>query len=95
MKECTLSERIARVLVERGERLFQAERTPVVFTKNEAADSLLNDLEEKPHAFVLACLMDRQINAEKAWLIPFQLSQRLGGFSFDFLRSLSEERLRF
>jgi endonuclease III len=79
--------------VERGQRLFQAERTIIAFTTNEAADSLLNDLTDHPHAFVLACVMDRQVKAERAWLIPYQLSQRLGGFSFDFLRSLPEERL--
>jgi len=26
-----------------------------------------------PHLFVLCCLMDRQINAEKAWHIPYEI----------------------
>ena len=33
------------------------------FTKNPEADNLLNNLKEFPHAFVLACVMDRQWGA--------------------------------
>jgi len=50
---------------------------------------LLNDLDEYPHAFVLACAMDRQIKAEKAWLIPYRISEKVGGFSMDTLSGLA------
>ena len=35
-----------------------------------AADELMLDLENTPHAFVLGCVMDLGIQAEKAWIIP-------------------------
>lgn len=54
MDEC-----IATKLVERGERLFHAPATPVVFTQVPHADALVNNLAEYPHAFLLACVMDR------------------------------------
>jgi len=89
-----VSKKIAHILVEQGEQLFRAERVPTKFTGDPCADSLLNDLEHYPHAFVVACVTDRQVRAEKAWLIPHLLSQRLGGFAFDFLHAQSLERIR-
>jgi hypothetical protein len=61
----------------------------VQFTKIEEADRLLNDLDRYPHAFVIACVIDRQIRAERAWLIPHAVAERLGGFSMNILAKLS------
>jgi endonuclease III len=66
------------------------------FTSVREANTLLNDLNTYPHAFVLACLMDRQVDYEKAWLIPYKISQRmkehvLGEFSIKDLSKLSQE----
>lgn len=38
---------------------------------NPKINTFLNGIEHFPHAYVLACLMDCQIKAEKAWSIPF------------------------
>ena len=46
----------------------------------QEADALLNDLAHHPHAFVLACVMDRQIKAERAWAIPYRLARFSAGF---------------
>ena len=83
-----------KILVERGRTLLQAERVPTKFTRIPEADALLNDLVRYPHAFVLACVTDRQVRAEVAWRIPHELSQRLGGFSFESLCIVSRNRLR-
>jgi hypothetical protein len=53
------------------------------------AENILRDLERFPHAFVLAAVMDRQIKARRAWLIPYELKLRLGSFDMPFLNSLS------
>jgi endonuclease III len=76
-------------LVEHGQTLFSAPKELIQFTKVAEADALLNDLENYPHAFVLACVMDRQIRAERAWLIPYRISERLGSFSVKALSNLS------
>lgn len=84
---------IAQILVTQGKKLFDMERVAVSFTGIPEANALLNDLERQPHAFVLACLADRQIKAERAWIVPYELSRRLGGISFDLLRDQSEDKI--
>ena len=89
-----MSRKVASFLARRGEELFSAPRAPILFTGVPDADSLINDLKVYPHAFVVACMACKQIKAERAWLIPHQLRQRLGGLEFDHLRSQSLKRLR-
>jgi uncharacterized HhH-GPD family protein len=81
-------------LVERGQALFDAPRKPTIFfTGIPEADRMLSDLHNQPHAFVLACVMDRQIKAERAWSIPYLVSQKLGGFSMQLLATLAQEQV--
>ena len=59
-------------LVEIAKKRFDEVDTQLVhFTGNAEIDTFLNDLTNYPHAYVLACLMDRRIKAERAWRIPF------------------------
>lgn len=44
------------------------------------AAALVQDLDAHPHAFVLGCVADRQVPADRAWELPWRLSQRVGGF---------------
>ena len=90
----TMNEKpIRERLVEHGETLFNAPKKIIEFTGVMAADDLLNDLAKHPHAFVLACVMDRQIKAEKAWLIPYEISKKLKGFSIKLLSELSKKEV--
>ena len=91
-------------LVACGEKMFNepASDEPVKILKPEdlsevqfqEARALPSDLEHHPHAFVIACIMDQQINAEKAWLIPYRLFQRIGSFDFRVLHRLSRNEVR-
>jgi endonuclease III len=76
-------------LVKRGLTLFKAEKQLVEFIKIPAANALLNDLTGHPHAYVLACIMDRQVKTERAWLLPYKISEKLGDFSIGTLSRLS------
>jgi endonuclease III len=82
---------ITDALIARAAQLSQHQQNPYPFTGNATADTLLNDLAHHPHAFVLACIMDRRMVAENVWLIPYLLQQRLGSFSFANLAALSHE----
>lgn len=81
------------ILKERGMELFEQPRSFIEFTKMKIADQLLNDIDSQPHAFVLACLMDRQIKAERAWLIPYEISVAVGNFDIPSLLAVDLDRL--
>ena len=55
-------------------------------------DDFISPLGKYPHAYVLACIMDRQITAKNAWIIPWQVSQEIGGFEMPLLASIPLEK---
>ena len=80
------------LLVKIGKSKFtSSEGKSVDFVKDHEANNLLNDLSNFPHAYVLACFMDRQVNAEVAWIIPMRLKRIIGDFSIETLNSISHE----
>ncbi|MEW6047823.1 MAG: iron-sulfur cluster loop [Bacillota bacterium] len=85
--------RLCEELVTEGCKLLLQPRGFVQFTRVPEADELLNNLDEYPHAFVIACVMDRQMAAEKAWCIPYRLKQVIGRFHFSALAKLSASDL--
>ncbi len=56
-----------------------------------AARDLVNDLERYPHAFVLACIADRQTKADIAWRLPHAIREAASGFDLDTLLTLPKE----
>jgi len=87
-------EKIRGILIQRGNELFKQPYKKIDFTKNPQADDLLNNLEEFSHAFTLACVMDRQVRAERAWLIPYEISTEINGFSISKLLKLDLNQFR-
>jgi len=74
------------LIVEIAKKRFENITSQIVhFVDDSEANLFLNDLKNYPHAFVLSCLMDRQIKAEKAWLIPSQIKSILGTFEIEEL----------
>jgi len=84
-------EKIVKILIRKGQELFNQPYKEIKFTKNPKADDLLNNLRDYPHAFVLGCIMDRQIKAEKAWVIPYKVYEEIRVFKIpDFISKLDE-----
>jgi len=86
--------KLSELLIKLGKAEF--EKAAILeenFAGCEAANALLKDLKGTPHAFVLGCLMDRQIPAKRAWAIPYKISRLRGGFSMAKLRKCSLEQL--
>jgi endonuclease III len=79
------------ILVKLGwERYNAPKENQVHFVEDETANTFLNDFKRYPHAYVLACCMDRQMKAEAAWMIPYKVFQIFGDFSMKTLASKSE-----
>lgn len=58
-------------LVEYSEEFSKnTESIEVHFLDDFEDNAFLNDIVNFPHAFVLACCMDRRIKADRAWRIP-------------------------
>lgn len=73
------------------ERLARCSAAEGFDTGIPEAEAMLRDIEHFPHHFVLACLMDRQAGAAKAWRIPYRIGMRIGGFDFPCYQRLSRE----
>jgi endonuclease III len=85
---------IKDVLIEKGQLLFDLPRKPHNILGDGDAFTFLDDLKGHPHAFLLACIMNRQMKAERAMSIPYQISQKLkGDFSIEKLASLTKKRI--
>ena len=98
-------QKAAEILKDRGKKLINEPYNSVDFFKEKKnikkivsdeeiskANELLNDLKNHPHFFVLACVMDRQTKAEKAWLVPFLVSKQIKSTEFkDFFKITSVE----
>ena len=89
-----MQKQIVEILIKKGSELLNQPYKKIEFTQNPNADDLLNNIKEFPHAFVLACIMDRQMKSEKALLIPYEVSKEIGGFEFSRLLRLEEEGLK-
>ncbi|MDD3859623.1 MAG: hypothetical protein PHW83_05440 [Bacteroidales bacterium] len=77
------------LIVELAKKRFDTIDSQIVhFVQDAETNIFLNDLQNYPHAFVLSCLMDRQIKAEIAWLIPSKIKAILGSFDINDLAAL-------
>ena len=77
---------MSSLLVEIGKAKFQdPKRNSVHLVDDAESNAFLNDIENYPHAYVLACCMDRQTKAERAWMIPCKIKEIIGGFEFPML----------
>ncbi len=66
----------------------------IAFTKVPESDKLLCDLKNYPHAFLLSCIGDKQMDSTAAWLIPFKLKELIGDFTIETLYKMSLEQFQ-
>jgi endonuclease III len=71
------------------ERFADPVRQTVHLVDDKEQNDFLNDIEHVPHAYVLACAMDRQLKSERAWAIPYRIKEIIGSFDFPDLMAVS------
>jgi len=87
-------EKLIARLIEDAKRKLVAPRVALDFeTGIPEAEEMLNDIEHHSHIFVLACVMDKQIRAGRAWAIPYLVGRKLGGFDFATYRGVDLSRI--
>ncbi len=86
--------KILDTLITKGKDILNGPKVYINFTKLKQADDLYNDIDKYSHLFVLGCVMDRQIKAERAWKIPYHIMKELGGFEFEKLLDLKLDEIR-
>lgn len=80
------------ILVRLGRERFNHPKSNLIHLVDDPeANAFLSNLNEYPHAYVLACCMDRQTKAERAWMIPAKIMDLLGSFDMGTLASKSLE----
>lgn len=80
-------------LVKEGYRRLNSPKTTLHFGTVPQSEKLLNDITSHPHFYVLGCVMDRQIKAEKAWAIPYRIGEIIKSFAIENFIKLSEQDL--
>jgi endonuclease-3 len=75
-------------LVDQGTAELSAPPETLQFTGEPTVDTLINDIHSYPHAFVLAALVDRQVDARIAWRLPGKVRDRIGTFEINDLAKL-------
>ena len=83
------AEKVQELLRQADQIIEQCKNALDFETGNPKAERMLRNLKKFPHHFVLACVMDRQIKAQRAWIIPYQVGLEIGGFDFDSYERLS------
>jgi uncharacterized HhH-GPD family protein len=87
-------------LIAEGQQLLDAPpNLPVAFVEAEDVEAarsneLISDLARHPHAFLLACLANRQYRADLVWRIPEKIRAALGSFDIEQLAMMSDDDWR-
>lgn len=84
-------EMVISKLIKEGLRRLEAPIQNIPFSDMPGEYNVLENFRKFPHLFVLGCVMDRQIKAERAWTIPHLIGKEIGGFEFEKFLNLSEE----
>ena len=83
------------ILVRIGKQRFYKPKEALIHLVDDVeSNTFLNNITDYPHAYVLACCMDRQIKSEIAWMIPFKIKKLFGSFDMSDLASKNLEEYK-
>ena len=83
---------LTQKLVELGyQALEEGKKKTTSFGIPEEVQEWFTDLDKRPHLFLLACIANRQIKAEKAWSIPYNMHLLFNDVDFESLEKLKSK----
>ena len=82
---------VAEALLQYSKDHFQNQQIVHLISDNKDANDLLDPLGQYPHAYVLACIMDVQVKAQNAWIIPYNLKNQIHAFDMTTLYQLANQ----
>ena len=92
---------IVSKLVHEGRTIFKASKSDIVqfirnprYSQRNEADQLLNNFEKYPHSFVIGCIADKQVDADIAWLTPYNIYSQVESFEISELAKIELSQLR-
>jgi endonuclease III len=94
-------EGIVSMLVQKGQEILDKPKAQIVrfvrnskYSQGNEADRLLNDFKNFPHAFVISCIADKQVDADTAWLTPYNISLQVESFEIKHLAKIELSRFK-
>lgn len=92
---------IVSKLVSEGKTIFQRPKKQIVpfirnsrYSQKNEADKLLNNFDKYPHAFVIGCIADKQVDADTAWLTPYNIYSQVENFEISALAKIELSQFR-
>lgn len=86
-----MNKKIVDILIKQGESLLSQNKKFETLSNNTKAETLLNDIENYPHAFLFACVIDSPTSNENTWDVPYLFMERVGSTEFEDIQKLSLE----
>lgn len=94
MNEIPSQEIVVKTLLEESKKVLENWGKDVRAKIKSKADEyyrVLSDINKMPHLFVLGCVMDRQINADIAWDIPYKVCEHFNTWDIAQLVNIGEK----
>ncbi len=82
---------IRNLLQERSIKIMNGIDDDFLFSPKSEVNDLIKDIEYQPMAFIIGCLVSRQIRSELAFEVPYKIKQILGDLNIDTLSKLNYE----
>ena len=83
------TQKLTHDLIKLSKSQYKKKTSVIPFIDDEEENKKLNDLKHFPHLFVLACIMDRQIKAERAWAISGLIAKKIGSYKIEDMAKIS------
>ncbi len=93
MNEISSQEIVVKTLLEESKKVLEnwgKEVRAKIESKADEYYRVLSDINKMPHLFVLGCVMDRQIKAERAWDIPYIVCEHFNTWSIAQLSDIEK-----